>query len=62
MRLLSLSQTVLKLSLSKATIYRLIKAGTFPHQLHLSPGKIGFLEADLDDWIRNKVVAAKAGV
>lgn len=42
-----------KIELSRATIYRLTKAGKFPAPKRLSPNAIGWLESDIDHWIKN---------
>jgi len=36
--------------LSRATIYREIKAGNFPKQLQLSPQRVGWLQCEIDAW------------
>jgi len=36
--------------LSRATIYREIKAGNFPKQLQLSPQRVGSLQCEIDAW------------
>ena len=36
--------------LSRATIYREIKAGNFPKQLQLSPHRVGWLQCEIDAW------------
>jgi len=36
--------------LSRATIYREIKAGNFPKQLQLSPHRVGWLQCEIDTW------------
>jgi len=36
--------------LSRATVYREIKAGNFPKQLQLSPQRVGWLQCEIDAW------------
>ena len=36
--------------LSRATIYREIKAGNFPKQLQLSPQRVGWVQCEIDAW------------
>ena len=36
--------------LSRAAIYREIKAGNFPKQLQLSPQQVGWLQCEIDAW------------
>ena len=40
--------------LHRATIYRLIAAGTFPGKLQLSQNCIGFYETDINDWVASR--------
>lgn len=50
---------VLKLTgLSKATIYRMMKVGTFPKQYRLSARAVGFKESSVYGWIKNRELAA----
>ena len=44
--------------LSKATIYRMMKAGTFPKQYRLSERAVGWKQADLWEWADGRKVAA----
>lgn len=41
-------------SISKPTIYRLLKSGNFPKQKQISPRRVGWLEADILNWILSK--------
>lgn len=40
-----------KLGLSRATIYRLVAAGTFPAPIKLSPQTIAWKESEVETWI-----------
>ncbi len=37
--------------LGRTTIYRRMEAGTFPRSTQISPGLVGWYEADIDAWI-----------
>lgn len=37
--------------LSRSTIYRKIKEGTFPHQLRISTNSAGWKESDINRWV-----------
>lgn len=42
--------------LSRSTIYARIAAGTFPSPIDLGGGRaVGWLESDIDDWIRKRI-------
>lgn len=55
LRLISLKDVVTRTALSKSTIYQLIKDGTFPKQIAISVRRVGWLESELDNWIRSKI-------
>ena len=46
-----------KIGLSVSTIRRFEIAGDFPQRIVLGPGSVGWLEHEVDDWIR-----ARAGI
>jgi predicted DNA-binding transcriptional regulator AlpA len=39
---------------SRTHQYRLVSAGLFPKKVRLSPGRTGWLKADVDHWIRTR--------
>ena len=48
---LTLSQTIECLNLSRSTIYRLEKKGLFPKRIQLSPQRKGYRTSDLKKWV-----------
>ncbi|MCY1282063.1 Prophage CP4-57 regulatory protein (AlpA) [compost metagenome] len=40
-------------TLSHATLWREIRAGRFPKQVRLSPGRVGWRISDLNAWLSN---------
>ena len=40
--------------LSKTTLWRLEKAGKFPKRLNTSVSRIGWIEAEVDEWIESR--------
>jgi prophage regulatory protein len=40
--------------LSRATIYLMIKKGTFPDQIKIGVRAVGWIESDLQAWIESK--------
>lgn len=53
--ILKIYEVVQKCNLSRATIYKKVKEGTFPRQIKLSERSSGWLESEVDQWIENKV-------
>ncbi|MBS9404816.1 AlpA family transcriptional regulator [Halomonas sp. TRM85114] len=46
-----------KTSLSKSSLYRLIKAGKFPPPVPLTGRAVAWLESEIDEWIDYQVNA-----
>jgi prophage regulatory protein len=44
--------------LSRTTIWRAVKAGTFPKPVRLTPSTIGWCQTDLAHWIAERRAAA----
>ncbi|AEB27872.1 helix-turn-helix transcriptional regulator [Francisella hispaniensis] len=57
LKILRLSQVVEMTGTSKSTIYRWINANQFPKPINLSHASVGWLEADINDWIQSKIQA-----
>lgn len=50
-RILSISEVIRISSLSRASIYRAMKAGHFPAAIRLLPGsRVGWRQSDIDAW------------
>ncbi len=54
-RLASVKATAVRLGVSKATLYRMVRAGTFPKQVRISLHRVGFVEHEVDAWIKEKM-------
>ncbi|MDH5357568.1 MAG: AlpA family transcriptional regulator [Gammaproteobacteria bacterium] len=54
-RIIRLSEVVNKIGLGKSTIYKMIFEGSFPKQIKLGARSAGWLESEIDDWIRLRV-------
>ena len=53
--LLRMTQVKARTGLSRSTIYQRIKAGDFPGQVALGPRAVGWLEAEIEQWIATQV-------
>ncbi len=56
-KILRLKQVVELTGTSKTTIYRWIKANQFPKPINLSHASVGWLEADINEWVQSKIEA-----
>ena len=41
--------------LTRATIYRWMKAGDFPKSIRLAHGVVVWKESDIDEWVKRKI-------
>lgn len=55
MRILRPKDAASKVGLSRAHLYRLERAGQFPRRIRLGPASVGWIEDDLEEWIRSRV-------
>lgn len=58
MNILRLKQLEIRTGLSKATLYKLIKSGTFPAQKQLGLRSVGWLESEVTAWIESRITKA----
>ncbi len=59
MRILSAKDISNKTSLSTSHLRRLSKEGKFPQPIQISSFRVGWLDADVDEWIKQKHLALK---
>lgn len=55
MKLLSKKEVREKVLYSFAHIARLEAAGLFPKRVPLGPGRVGYVDEEVEDWIRNRI-------
>ena len=46
--------------LSRSTIYLRISEGSFPKPISLGGRAVGWLEADVDDWLDQQITASRS--
>ncbi len=52
MNILRIKATIAKTGVPRATIYLYMKTGTFPKPIKLGMRSVGWIEAELDDWLK----------
>jgi prophage regulatory protein len=57
MRILRLRDVRAKTGLSQSQVYELIARSEFPLQLKLGPKAVGWVESEIDAWIKDKMDA-----
>jgi len=53
--IIRLSVVTSKTGLSRSYIYLLMSQGKFPTSISLGPRAVGWIEAEVDQWITNKI-------
>ncbi len=59
-RVLRIEQVLAVVPLKKSTVYKAMKAGTFPRPIRLGLKAVGWLEADIQDWINGRIAATRS--
>jgi prophage regulatory protein len=54
-RIIRKKEVMRRVALSSMHIWRLEKRGTFPLRVQLGPNSVGWLEAEVDAWIQQRV-------
>jgi prophage regulatory protein len=56
-RLLTVTDVEQTVGYCKVTIYKMIREGRFPMQIHLGPNKVAWLRSEILEWIDQKATA-----
>lgn len=51
MKILKINEVIQKTGLSRVTIWRRETSGDFPVRIQITPGRVGWLEDEVDEWI-----------
>lgn len=54
MRAIRIKEVIQKVSLSQSTIYAMIAKDQFPKSFELTPGRVAWVEEDIDQWLAEK--------
>ena len=60
-RFLRLPEVLARTGLSRSTIYVRLDQGRFPRPVSLGGRAVGWIEAEVDEWIRRRIVASRSG-
>ncbi len=60
MKVLRLDAVVLSTGLARSTIYKLISSGEFPRPVPLTARSVGWIDAEVVDWIRSRIAERDA--
>ncbi|WP_425221237.1 AlpA family transcriptional regulator [Pseudomonas sp.] len=57
MKLIRLSEVIDRTGLARATIYKYMAEGDFPASVSLGGRSVGWVDEEIDVWIKSKVAA-----
>ena len=60
-RFLRLPEVLDRTGLSRSTIYVRLDQGRFPRPVSLGARAVGWLESEVDEWIRERIAASRDG-
>jgi prophage regulatory protein len=52
-------QVEARTGLSRSTLYARVRAGTFPSQVNLGSRAVGWIEAEISDWLASRIAASR---
>jgi prophage regulatory protein len=55
--IIRLPEVLRRIGLSRPTVYRMMKAGTFPQQVKLGAAAVGWLRVEVEQWIGERARA-----
>jgi prophage regulatory protein len=59
--IMRLPQVKLKTGLSRSAIYQRISDNKFPRQVNLGGRAVGWLESEVQNWIKQRLAASRMG-
>ena len=54
LRILRINDVIKNTGISRSSIYAMIKEGEFPKQRSIGRHSVGWLESEIDEWIKEK--------
>ena len=60
-RFLRLPEVLARTGLSRSTIYVRLDQGRFPRPVSLGGRAVGWIEAEVDEWVREQIEASRGG-
>ncbi len=60
-KILTLTQVQDRVLFSATHIWRMERAGKFPHRVKLGPNRVGWLETEINTWLESKLKERENG-
>tara|TARA_R100001369_G_scaffold64130_2_gene91224 strand:+ start:20649 stop:20894 length:246 start_codon:yes stop_codon:yes gene_type:complete len=57
--LLRRSDVLMRCAFSNSTLHRLINSGDFPTPIQLSPRSVAWIEHEVNDWIKQRILTTR---
>lgn len=61
MKVLRIEDVISTVGLSKVTIWRMERDNEFPKRKRISPGCVGWLSSEIEEWIGSRPTVGKIG-
>jgi prophage regulatory protein len=62
MKYLRMKQVIERIGLSKSTIWNMIREGSFPAQVRLTPRTSAWIEEEIDQWCKERVLFSSTSI
>lgn len=59
MKIMRLKGVMAQTGLGRSSIYKFMSEGAFPESISLGARSVGWLEQDVEDWIKGRIAARK---
>lgn len=59
-RIIRLSEVIARTGLSRSSIYERLKDGSFPPSIKITSYAVGWIEAEVDGWIDQRIAASRS--
>ena len=60
-RFVRMPEVVFRTGLSRSTIKERMREGSFPRPVSLGARAVGWIEAEIDEWIRDRIAESRGG-
>lgn len=58
-RVISLREVLSRTSMSRSAVYALQKQGEFPKSVSITERRVGFVESEIEDWLKAKIESSR---
>lgn len=56
-RILRRAEVEARTGLARSTIYGMVSKGDFPKPIRLTPGSVGWVSSEIDDWLLSRALS-----